>query len=691
MNQRLLILSSGWVRRFLVRVCEATLVVESLAGIFFLLYGRHSYQLLGIQIRLTEVSKPLELALAAFVLRSLIADRGFWLFRLPAWPLRRLLVLLGVKNRDGLSPGDGIRMGMAAGILIGVMAAIQYRYALPRFSMQAGTVALAALAGLILGGLWLAIFYQGLRLFTRQAERIFLALTFSALVLALMVYFQRFEAWGTEPIVRELGLAAAMTAALSLLIFRILHFWVRHKRFLLVGFLVLALGAAFAVLELRSREAWAERSQEAGKPHRRVVFITIDTLRADHVGCYGYSRPTSPVLDQLAANGLRFAHAYSPLPVTAPSHLAMLTGYYPRTLGVPNNGPPIGNPELPSLPRFFQERGFATGAIVSRAYIDPSSLELHGFDYESAPSAHLVEARADETFRRAANWLTDHYQQDFFLWVHFYDPHSHYDPPLRWAKPFTDHYHGPKSDKYWLEEYLTAEDIAYRTALYDGEIAYADDTIGRLLKFLDGLLPEESEPPLILVVADHGEVLGELQYRFQYAFGHGEFLYQSLVHVPLILSWPGRLPAGRVVAELVDMVDLAPTLVELVFPGERYSCQGQSFASALPAANLWPRSASFSQRRISLAPRKQFLRGDQYMVVQGGYKLIYGPAENRELYDLAHDPGEETNLAKEKPELVERLLQVGQDWEARTPYTQPRWDAINPECVKALRGLGYVQ
>jgi arylsulfatase A-like enzyme len=668
-------------------------LVETAAVVFILTQGPRHYQLLGLDLILREVDKPIAIGLFALVLRSLVTDRSFWLLRSLDFPLRFCLVQLGVMSRHGLSFQDGARFGLFAGLALGVIGAIQYHYACPTFDLKLLAIGLAGCAGGCIGALWIIIFYHGPKRFTARAKRICLALAFAAAVWAGMDYFQHFEAWGTEPLAPELGRALAVAAAGSFLLFRVLLPLAAKKRYLVLVILVLLAAAGLLALSLRSRSRQQDQATNARTAHRRVLFVTIDTLRADHLGCYGYPKPTSPTLDRLAQNSLRFSDAYCTMPTTDPSHLSMMTGFYPRTLGVPQNGPPLGKTDVPSLPRFFQKKGFTTGAIVSRAYLGPKSLDLPGFDFESAPSPRLQESRADEAFRRAANWLTDHYDRDFFLWLHFYDPHGRYDPPPRFARKFTDHYHGPVQARTWLRpgEIYSPADLAYRTALYDGEIAYADETLGRLITFLDNLLRETAEKPLIVVVGDHGEMLGELQERYGYAFGHGEFLYQPLVHVPLIISWPGHLPSGRVMPGQVDLVDLAPTLVDLVFPGEHFPCQGQSLAAALDQSRPWPRAASFSQRRVWVKPSKSFHRGEQYMVKEGSEKLIYGTSGSRELYDLTQDSAEIRNLAPSKPDRTAKLFQDGLDWEARTPYTQPRYEAIDRTRADTLRGLGYVQ
>ena len=256
-----------------------------------------------------------------------------------------------------------------------------------------------------------------------------------------------------------------------------------------------------------------------------VILITIDTLRADHVGCYGAQVVKTPTLDALAHDGVVFERAISQVPLTWPSHAVILTGTYPFQNGVQDfTGQPLA-PQFRSVAQAFKQAGYATGAVVSAFVLDRSWGLARGFDfYDDAFSAAtfekkdigLVDRRAGESVAHAIAWLKKTPRRPFFLWLHLYDPHSPYDPP---------------------EPYRTE----YRSHLYDGEIAYADHELGNLMSWLKQNRLYDSS--LIVALSDHGESLGEHGED-----EHGFFVYNATVHVPLIVKPPAGsgIPAAGV-------------------------------------------------------------------------------------------------------------------------------------------------
>jgi arylsulfatase A-like enzyme len=269
----------------------------------------------------------------------------------------------------------------------------------------------------------------------------------------------------------------------------------------------------------------------AAAPPRRaasnVILITIDTVRADHLGCYGSTDAKTPTLDALARDGIVFERAISQVPLTWPSHAAILTGTYPFQNGVQDfTGQPL-DPRFRSVAQVFKQQGYATGAVVSAFVLDRSWGLARGFDfYDDAFSAEvfrhkdvgLVDRRAGESVTHAISWLQKAPHRPFFFWLHLYDPHSPYDPP----EPFR---------------------TQYRSHPYDGEIAYADHELGRLIAWLkQNRLYDHTA---IVVLSDHGESLGDHGEK-----EHGFFVYNSTVHIPLIVKPPagsGFRP-GRVAA-----------------------------------------------------------------------------------------------------------------------------------------------
>ena len=285
-----------------------------------------------------------------------------------------------------------------------------------------------------------------------------------------------------------------------------------------------------------------------------VILITIDTLRADHVGAYGMDRARTPVLDALAAEGGRFEHCVAQTPLTLPSHTSLLSSTYPLFNQVRDNGGFQVPGSLTLLSEQLQQQGFATAAFIGAFVLHGKWGLDQGFDTYSDHFDPLRygkillenEKRADEVLGNARRWLENLGDRQFFSWIHLYDPHSPYDPPA----PF-----GGDSSQ----------------AAYRGEVEYADGELGKFIAFLKekGLY----ERSLIVVAADHGEGLGDHNED-----GHGMFLYETTVHVPLIIRAPKPF-ARRVLGETVELVDVAPTILDLLGVPAPKQWQGRS---------LWP-------------------------------------------------------------------------------------------------------
>jgi len=282
----------------------------------------------------------------------------------------------------------------------------------------------------------------------------------------------------------------------------------------------------------------ATPSARKAKPN--VILITIDTVRADHVGCYGATGIQTPTLDSLARDGIVFERAISQVPLTWPSHAAILTGTYPFQNGVQDfTGQPL-DPKFRTVAEAFKRSDYATGAVVSAFVLDRGWGLARGFDfYDDAFSAEtfqqkdigLVDRKAGESVTHALNWLKKTARKPFFLWLHLYDPHSPYDPP---------------------EPYRTQ----YRSHPYDGEIAYADHELGRLVSWLKR--SQLYDRSLIVLLSDHGESLGDHGEN-----EHGFFVYNATIHVPLIVKPPaGSGFRSSRVPRPVETIDIAPTLLQ---------------------------------------------------------------------------------------------------------------------------------
>jgi arylsulfatase A-like enzyme len=344
-----------------------------------------------------------------------------------------------------------------------------------------------------------------------------------------------------------------------------------------------------------------------------VLLVTIDTLRSDYVGAYQAGRDTeTPTLDALAAEGVRFANAVATAPLTLPSHTSIMTGLYPPHHGVRDDAGFRAAPELETVAERFQAAGYATAAVVGAAVLDAQFGLAQGFDaYDgptpgsaAAPGGFEERKAADVTDRALAFLASAH--RPFFLWVHYYDPHKNYAPPAPYRERF-------------------ARDP------YAGEVAYVDAELGRLITALRER--GQLDGTVVSVTADHGEGLGE-----HGELEHGYLVYESTQHVPWIVRGPG-IPAGRTVDTVTSNAAVAPTLTHLADVGVLAEADVDS---ALP---LWGDAAqptagwAYSE---SLADQLELGGAPLYAIRRGSDKFV--EARRAELYDLASDPGESTNL-----------------------------------------------
>lgn len=385
-----------------------------------------------------------------------------------------------------------------------------------------------------------------------------------------------------------------------------------------------------------------------------VLLVTIDTLRADRLGAYGAQGVETPRLDALAAAGARFETAIAPAPLTLPSHASLLTGLDPPRHGVRHNGVYRLDAGIETLAERFRAAGYATGAVTGAAVLARRYGLDQGFEsYDDGTSAQrFLERSAADVTDRALDWLGGA-ARPFLLWTHYYDPHHDYRPPQPFAERFA-------------------------ASPYDGEIAYVDAQLGRLL---DGLEREESRrPTLILVTSDHGESLGE----------HGESthsytLYDAALRVPLILAGPG-VPRGRVVESLVRGVDVAPTLLALTGLPVPADVDGEPMTQHLTGSVTPPERVAYAETlatRIEQGWSPLFaLRSERYLLVR---------APRPEIYDVRADPAQLENLAESDPKRVHAAMErLGRALEERMGESEPETRlAPDGESLEQLRALGY--
>ena len=409
------------------------------------------------------------------------------------------------------------------------------------------------------------------------------------------------------------------------------------------------------------------RGLAAAAPPRRaaanVILITIDTVRADHIGCYGAKDVKTPTLDGLARDGVVFERAISQVPLTWPSHAAILTGTYPFQNGVQDfTGQPL-DPRFRSVAQVFKQQGYATGAVVSAFVLDRSWGLSRGFDfYDDAFSAEtfrqkdigLVDRKAGESVTHAISWLRKPTRRPFFFWLHLYDPHSPYDPP----EPFRTQYHSHP---------------------YDGEIAYADHELGRLIAWLKQ--SRLYDRTAIVVLSDHGESLGEHGEK-----EHGFFVYNSTVHIPLIVKPPagsGFRP-GRVSAP-VETVAVAPTLTRLA--GMKDEIQKQFPHPGLLGDKAQSEDSAYSESFYAFS---SFGWSPLHALQTSRYHYIEAPT--RELYDVIADPQETNNLAPQQTATVAVLEDKLQALLRQNPFKpgEAGTSGLSPDALEKLRALGYV-
>jgi len=391
-----------------------------------------------------------------------------------------------------------------------------------------------------------------------------------------------------------------------------------------------------------------------------LLLITIDTLRADRLGSYGYQNALTPHLDRLAHGGVRFESCYSSVPLTLPSHTTMFTGRYPFTTQVRQNGVHFVDENEITLAELFRDIGVNTSATVA-AYVLTSKFGLdQGFDvYEDSLRMgdlfrFFSRIRGDEVYKRFSRWLQANGNDRFFSWVHFYDPHLPYEPP----EPFRQQFSGDP---------------------YDGEIAFVDFQIGKILEDLEEL--NLLDNTLIVVTSDHGEA-----FREHVEEGHGLLCYEQTLRVPLFFFAPGRLPAGEVVTERVALIDLMPTLVDLFDLEPPDGMQGRNLVGLLLDQGDWQiRSIYFE----SLAGVKEKGWAPRTGLIAEDHKFIKVPQP--ELYDLAADPGETANLFQQNKDIAGRLdsqlqeLLLSREGERRAAERE-----LSEEDRRHLSALGYL-
>jgi arylsulfatase A-like enzyme/Tfp pilus assembly protein PilF len=454
----------------------------------------------------------------------------------------------------------------------------------------------------------------------------------------------------------------------------------RSRRWTVIALIaaVVIAGAYFALRFLPSgrpagrNDAETAAARTASQDSRRtpaainVVLITLDTLRTDRLSCYGSDLVDTPNIDRFAAEGVRFTNAASTVPFTLPAHSSIMTGLYPPGHGVRENVGYVLDERFPTLAELLGKGGWATGGFVSAFVLDHRWGIGRGFDHyvddfnlREMETANMGSAQRDgaETIAAAVSWLDERpTDRPFFLWLHLYDPHEPYTP----AEPFKSEYPGRP---------------------YDAEVAYTDSLVGDFRRALGerGLL----DASLVILTSDHGEGLGEHGETF-----HGFFVYDSTIHVALIVRPPSADSAGGVVGRAVSHVDLLPTILDLVGLPVPENVHGRSLAPLIAGQEVaWDRPV-YSE---SLYPLLHYGWAPLRSLRTDSFKFIDVP--RRELYDLALDPAEDRNLHDEQRnragELEAALGELRRRIESDAPPLESRPE-MDEHTLAQLQALGYV-
>lgn len=416
---------------------------------------------------------------------------------------------------------------------------------------------------------------------------------------------------------------------------------------------------------------------------RGVVVVSIDTLRRDHTSVHAYPRRTTPGLDALASESVVFEDAVSTSSWTLPAHASLFTSTYPSAHGAVNLNVGL-SPSWPNVAALLQEAGFTTQALVTHVYLSREYGFGEGFDGHQ----YLRETRAMEVTNRAVRFLTAMGDRDFFLFVHYYDPHWHYDPPAPFDSTFDAAYEGQVSGVWWDfkeldRESIDPKDLRHVEALYDGEILYTDRHVERLVREMKRL--GVFDKTLLIVTSDHGE-----EFLDHGNWEHQKTLYDEQLRIPLIIKFPGGERGGERVAEPVSLIDVAPTIADVMKLDIPSSFRGVSL-----------RGVELDASRETWSETEHTVDGSHKLALRRGSsspKAIFSIREDDrvtiELFDLGRDPGELEPLdpAAAQERLEARLrdylsgVAAARDGRTETPRVE-----LDPEERERLRSLGYVQ
>jgi arylsulfatase A-like enzyme len=429
-----------------------------------------------------------------------------------------------------------------------------------------------------------------------------------------------------------------------------------------------------------------------------VILITIDTLRADFLGCYGLEKISTPNIDNLSKSGVQFSNTIAQSSLTTPSHSSILTGTYVQTHGSKDNCEYMYDSSF-TLAEALKNSGYMTAAFISAFPLQSNCCSTDkGFyvyndnfsrfetfkklkitrvlDKLDLIKVNLIEQKAEFANSKVLYWLKKNYQKKFFLWIHYYDPHTRYNPPGHYESMYYPDYRGEVDGnhhdlKYW--EKMRQEDTLKMISLYKGEISYVDEQIGILFSELTklGLMNKM----LIVLTSDHGEGLAEHNQYFVH-----QTLYDHDLRIPLILYNKNSFPEGSVIDEQVQSVDIMPTILDILNIPIPESVEGSSLLNLINNIKTGWEEVAYSERR------------QYYSVRSPSWKLIQSENDESELYNLEKDQAELTNLFNTKHIVSAELSKMLEEWKEKEKHIDgaKKQKVLTDEEIKKLRSLGYI-
>jgi len=436
------------------------------------------------------------------------------------------------------------------------------------------------------------------------------------------------------------------------------------------------------------------------KPKSSVILIVLDTVRQDHLSLYGYPRKTTPFLDKLAEECVVFNQARSPIPHTVPAHASLFSSSYPAEHRLLFNGWRLEEWPKPLLAEVLKAQGYETGAVIGSAVLTRWHGLDRGFDWyqdqnfersvrvgqETGETRERLQRRAGEVVAWAEKWLEQRNQRKpFFLFLHFWDAHYPYDLPEEFVAPFTN----DASFQTYLSQnsYLQKQRFA-DVNTYDNSLAYLDHELEGFFSYLEreGLL----EHTLIIITSDHGEGLGRHNW-----YKHSINLYEEQILIPLLFRFPDRRGAGQRIEAAVNLIDLAPTVLDFLGFKDLMNCRGTSLLPLISGEKFSLRDCDFFERRWypenNPGNDPNWSPGQKTAVVCGNWKYVSSSAEKHELFNLGRDRLELNNLLELEPGKAQELAAKLSQFRKSFPSLPGNGQAVPETLRKKLKSLGYAQ